>query len=166
VRLPPVSPARKAAAWTAAATLAIAPIAEHEGLRLVAYQDVAKVWTICYGETAGVRAGDRATKEYCDTRLAKSVQAHATRMQKCVVVDVPERSLVGLVSFGYNVGSGAFCRSTLVKKLNAGALAAACNELPKWVYAGGVKWRGLVNRRAWERGECLAGLDQSSPPGR
>lgn len=161
MKLPPVSPSRKAAAWSAAGVLAFAPIAEHEALRLTPYLDVAKVWTECYGETKGVTAASKPkTKAYCDTRLAKSIKEHADGMQACVRVDVPVPALVGIISFGYNVGVGAFCRSTLVKKLNSGDLKAACDEMPKWVYAGGIKWKGLVNRRSWEQRQCLVGLSQ------
>ncbi|MGK3123432.1 glycoside hydrolase family protein [Candidatus Pantoea formicae] len=56
----------------------------------------------------------------------------------------------------YNVGTSAFSKSTLVKKLNAGDVTGACEEMRRCVYAGGVKWRGLHNRRDMERALCLA----------
>lgn len=161
MKLPPVSPARKNAAWAAAAVLAAAPIAEREGLRLSPYPDVAKVWTQCYGETKGITANSpRRTKAYCDTRLAKSIGEHVEDMKVCVKVDVPEKSLVGIISFGYNIGAPKFCSSTLTRRLNEGNLKAACDEMPKWVYAGGIRWPGLVSRRQEERAACLSGLDQ------
>lgn len=162
-KLPPISPARKAAAWAAAGTLAVSPIAGLEGIKLTPYQDVAKVWTDCYGRTEGVVPGVRRTKAFCDSFLAKDIKRHADGMQACVSVDVPVTSLVGLISFGYNVGVGAFCRSTLVKKLNAGDLEAACDELPKWNKAGGVVWSGLVKRRVFERQLCRSGLQPAQP---
>jgi lysozyme len=58
-------------------------------------------------------------------------------------------------SFVYNLGRGAFNRSTMLKLLNAGKIVAACNELPKWKYAGGVIVTGLSNRRETERQICL-----------
>jgi lysozyme len=61
-------------------------------------------------------------------------------------------------SFTYNVGVGAFEKSTLLRKLNGGDRVAACNELPRWVYARGVKLPGLVNRRREEQALCLSGL--------
>lgn len=137
--------------------MAFAPIAESEALRLTPYLDVAKVVTWCYGETAG-KPPPNLTKDYCDSRLARSIKQHADGMQKCVHVDVPVSSLVGLISFGYNVGVRAFCTSTLVKHLNAGDLRAACDQLPRWNKAAGVVWRGLVKRRASERQACLSGL--------
>nr|MBJ6969775.1 glycoside hydrolase family protein [Vibrio cholerae] len=49
---------------------------------------------------------------------------------------------------------GAFSRSTLLKKLNAGEMTQACDELKRWVYAGGKKWKGLMNRREIEEEVC------------
>lgn len=40
--------------------------------------------------------------------------------------------------------------------MNAGDQVGACEELRRWVYAGGMKWRGLMNRRDMERSMCLA----------
>ena len=50
-----------------AAAMALA--AGFEGVRYVAYQDVGSVWTICYGETLGVKKGDTATPEQCESQL-------------------------------------------------------------------------------------------------
>lgn len=157
-KLPQISPARQLAAFTAAATVAIAPIADHEGLRNAAYQDVAKVWTICYGETQGVARGQWRSTEFCQSKLALRVQEHAAGMARCTHVEIPRQSLVALIDFGYNVGVGAYCKSTLTAKLNAGDLAGACAQLPRWNKAGGVVWPGLVERRAWERAQCERGL--------
>lgn len=52
-----------------------------------------------------------------------------------------------MYSFAFNVGTGAFAKSTMLKKLNAGDQYGVCEELKKWVYTGGKVWRGLVNRR-------------------
>lgn len=60
-----------------------------------------------------------------------------------------------LYSFTYNVGTSVFSKSTLLKKLNSGDQVGACEELRCWVYAGGMKWKGLMNRRDMERSLCL-----------
>ncbi|WP_256937108.1 glycoside hydrolase family protein, partial [Enterobacter chuandaensis] len=59
-----------------------------------------------------------------------------------------------LYSFTYNVGAGAFSRSTLLKKLNTGDVPGACIELQRWTYAGGKQWKGLITRREIEREVC------------
>nr|WP_276554179.1 lysozyme [Cupriavidus gilardii] len=76
-------------------------------------------------------------------------------VNSCVRVPLTDGQRTAFVSFTYNVGRGAFCGSTLVRKLNAGDYVGACNELPRWVYAKGVKLPGLVNRREQERALCL-----------
>ena len=57
--------------------------------------------------------------------------------------------------FAYNVGGSAFCGSSLLKKLNAGDHAGACNGLMAWDVAGGKRIKGLTNRRDYERRMCL-----------
>ena len=89
---------------------------------------------------------------------AEDAREHGLDISNCVAVYVPKDSAVAFVSFASNAGAPNFCRSTLNKKLNAGDLAGACNELPRWVYAQGIKLPGLVNRRADERALCLKGL--------
>ena len=62
---------------------------------------------------------------------------------------------VAIVSFAFNVGTGAVCSSTMARKANAGADPAEwCAELDRWVLAGGKKLPGLVARRAEERRLC------------
>lgn len=157
-RLPQASPTRVAAAFTAAAALAVGPIAQYEGLRNASYPDVGKVWTICYGETQGVTPGMWRSTKFCKSKLAVRVLEHAMGMAKCTHVLVPAISLLALISFGYNEGVKAYCTSTLNKLLNAGDLAGACAQLSRWDKVAGIRWPGLTNRRADERRDCEAGL--------
>jgi len=62
------------------------------------------------------------------------------------------------VSWAYNVGAAAACKSTLVKKLNRSDYVGACNELLRWNRAGGRVLPGLVKRRKAERNMCLGVL--------
>jgi lysozyme len=58
-----------------------------------------------------------------------------------------------LVSFTYNLGSGALQRSTLRQKVNYGAsILEIKHEFMKWVNAGGRRLAGLVRRREAEGG--------------
>jgi lysozyme len=59
------------------------------------------------------------------------------------------------VSFTYNVGETAFCKSTLTKKLNALDYAGACKELLKWDKVKGVTVKGLTSRRQDEYRTCI-----------
>ena len=69
-----------------------------------------------------------------------------------------EGARVAVVSWSYNVGTGAACRSTLVRKANAGDLYGACDELLRWNRAGGRVLNGLTNRRKAERAMCIRAL--------
>ncbi len=144
---------------TAAITLSVALLIQPwEGRELKAYQDVVGVWTICYGETKGVRPGDVATPAQCDERLARSVQQYANALDACVVPELPTKTEAALISWTYNVGVGAACGSTLVKLLNTGNFVAACDQLMRWNRAGGRVVNGLTNRRTAERALCIEGL--------
>ncbi len=137
---------------------AITFIGGWEGLRTEAYRDVVGVWTVCYGETSGVRAQDRYSEVECDEKLALQITRYEAALDKCLRVQVPLGMKIALVSWTYNVGAGAACSSTLVRKANAGDLAGACDELKRWNKAGGRVWRGLTRRRFSEMEMCHAAL--------
>ncbi|WP_417701967.1 lysozyme [Pseudophaeobacter sp.] len=145
-----------------ALTSAITFIGQWEGLRVDAYRDVVGVWTVCYGETKGVQRGDRYSKADCDAMLAREILAYEAALDRCLKHPVPVGMKIALVSWTYNVGAGAACTSTLVRKANTGDLAGACNELPRWNKAGGRVWAGLVNRRGAERAMCHQALKEAA----
>ena len=144
----------------AAAAIFVGP---WEGERTEAYLDrIAKppVWTVCYGETRGVKAGDRYTSAQCTDMLMKALSTYRDGLTRCIpaLPQQPEGVQVALVSWSYNVGTGAACGSTLAKKANAGDWRGACNQLPRWDKAGGKPVKGLTNRRAAETKLCLGAL--------
>ena len=147
---------------SAAMALAVSFIGGWEGLRTEAYQDIVGVWTVCYGETRGVQPGDEYSVAECDDMLRTEILAFERNLDRCLEreEDIPPGMKVALVSWAYNVGTGAACRSTLVRLANAGEFAAACHQLPRWNRAGGRVIRGLTNRRIAERELCLAALGQ------
>ncbi|MDU2730503.1 MULTISPECIES: lysozyme [Pantoea] len=121
------------------------------------YKDVAGVWTVCDGHTGNdIIKGKKYTDRECDRLLWSDLQPVKKTVDSLVKVPLNEYQRAALYSFTYNVGSGAFSKSTLLKKLNAGDQEGACEELRRWVYAGGMKFRGLMNRRDMERSMCLA----------
>lgn len=128
-------------------------LAKWEDVRTNPYRDIIGVWTVCGGET---KVEMRTyTKAECQAMLVDSVAKHSMTIDKYVTAEMPDTRRAALVSFIHNVGEGAFARSTLVKKLNRGDFYGGCNELLKWVYAGGKKLKGLENRRKEERELCL-----------
>ena len=129
-----------------------------EGRRYYAYQDVVGVWTVCDGHTGtDIRRGHRYTDRECDNLLKADLRKVANAIDPLIKVSIPDPTRAALYSFTYNVGSGAFASSTLLKKLNAGDVPGACKELQRWTYAGGKQWKGLISRREIEREVCLWG---------
>ena len=128
-----------------------------EGRVYEPYKDVAGVWTVCDGHTGNdIIKGKKYTDRECDRLLWNDLKPVKQTVDGLVKVQLNEYQRASLYSFTYNVGSGAFSKSTLLKKLNAGDQEGACEELRRWVYAGGMKFRGLMNRRDMERSMCLA----------
>lgn len=144
-----------------ASALVLGSIAGYEGYRSQTYLDVAKVATLGFGATAGVKAGDRTEPVRAVQRLARDVDAHAQGVSACLgAVPLHQYEFDAYVSFAYNVGNPAFCGSTLVKKLRATPpdYAGACRELLRWINAGGERQPGLVARRAAEYRQCMGGV--------
>ncbi|HQU89607.1 MAG TPA: lysozyme [Denitromonas sp.] len=118
--------------------------------------------TIGFGTTGGVKMGDRITPPVALARALKDVETFEGALRQCVTVPLHQHEYDALVSFSYNVGSGAFCGSTLVKKLNAGDYPGACNELLRWRFVAGRDCSkpgsgcaGLWKRRQDENARCL-----------
>lgn len=126
-----------------------------EGRRYYPYQDVVGVWTVCDGHTGNdIRRGHRYTDKECDVLLNDDLYKVANQIDPLIKVKIPVTTRAALYSFAYNVGSGAFGKSTLLKKLNSGDLPGACKELQRWTYAGGQQWKGLITRREVEYEVC------------
>lgn len=154
-----ITPAKGAAAVVAAAIMALGMIAGLEGDVPKVYKDPIGIPTVCYGHTGqDVKMGDTWSDQRCLDTLKVDAVEHAKAIAPCIKVAVPRESLSAFVSFSFNVGPRAFCKSTLVAKLNAGDLRGACAELSKWTKAGGRVWPGLVERRRIERAYCERGL--------
>ena len=142
------------------AAAAIAFVGTWEGLRLTAYRDIVGIPTVCYGETRGAHLGDRYTRTDCDAMLLASLRRHEAGMRRCLNASdrLPEKTYIAFVSLAYNIGVGAFCRSTAARRLNAGDIRGACEAASWFDKAGGRKVRGLVRRRAAEHALCVEGL--------
>jgi len=145
--------------------LAVGGVAVYEGYRGTAYDDGVGVQTIGFGTTrredgSPVRPGDRITPEQAVVRLAQEMDATGRAIVRCIG-DVPlyQHEFDAYVSLAYNIGVGAFCRSTLVKRLKQSPpdYAGACAEIRRWTRAGGRELPGLVKRREAEYRQCMGG---------
>lgn len=145
---------------------AVPLIAKWEGLRTTAYLDtIARppVWTVCYGETKGVRAGDSYTKAQCDAMLAREVREYREGLHRYFTAQTKAARLTAkrdaaYTSLAYNAGISAIGKSTATRRLNAGDIRGGCEALGWWNKAGGRVVRGLASRRADEVRLCLYGL--------
>lgn len=102
-----------------------------------------------------VRMGDRVKPIEGAQRSLAHIQKDETAVKKCVRVPLHQYEYDAYISLAYNIGSGSFCSSTLVKKLNTEDYAGACAEILKWDKFKGVPLRGLTNRRQGEYKQCL-----------
>lgn len=171
------------AALTGATMLggAITGVVQHnEGLSLTAYKDSAGVPTICYGETKGVKMGQRSALSGCQKQLIESAGAHAKALDG-LPMQLSDVALVGSVDFIYNVGVAGFNGSAVKQHLKsldyaaAGKAALDWRYISKyqqkspgtgWVYKGSNRWTfdcsqyingqrnkvcwGLWERRQWQ----------------
>ena len=128
----------------------LAALKQFEALRLTAYQDVKGVWTIGWGHTGGVKAGDTCTREQADKWFKQDV-AIAENAVNSQDLKINQNQFDALVCFTYNAGVGNFKSSTLLKKIKANPNdPTIASEFARWKYSGGVEVKGLVNRRAVE----------------
>lgn len=144
-----------AASVAGAVSIAGVLIQDREGVKYVPYIDPVGIPTVCAGVTGpDVRMGKVYTQRECDALLYKHTLPAVKAVDSSVKVDLNDYQKAALYSFTYNVGTGAFQSSTLLKKLNRGDIPGACDELRRWTYAGGKQWKGLITRREVERQLC------------
>lgn len=140
---------------------ALQVIREFESFSANAYPDPGtggEPWTIGWGSTFNqdggpFRKGDTISRAEADALLARDVNIAATAVDRELPgVDLTDNQKAALVSFAYNIGSGAFARSTLVKRLQAGVdpNTVARAELPRWNRGAGGVMPGLARRRSAE----------------
>ncbi|TNV09329.1 lysozyme [Buttiauxella sp. B2] len=135
----------------------LALIADLEGCRLKPYQCSAGVWTSGIGHTAGVTPKGDITEHQAARNLVSDVLAVERHLAVCAPVAMPQPVYDAVVSFAFNVGTGAACKSTLVAFIKRQQWVQACNQLPRWVFVNGQKNSGLENRRVRELAYCLKG---------
>ena len=130
---------------------AIDLIKKFEGCSLEAYLCPAKVWTIGYGHTSGVKKGDKITQAQALDYLVKDLDIFESGVIRLTSgLGFNQNQLGALISFAFNLGLGALGSSTLLKLLKQGKVAEASKEFAKWNKAGGAVSNGLIRRRAAE----------------
>ena len=127
-------------------------ITRFEGYSPLMYKDSAGLPTIGVGHLIkpGEQFEEPMTPEEVDTLLQTGLRVASKAINRVVTVPLWQNQYDALASFTFNVGGTALKRSTLLKRVNAERWSDVPGELLKWVYAGGVKIRGLVIRRRAE----------------
>lgn len=152
-----VSPRQMVAGLVLSAS-ALIGIANHEAFRSKAYDDGVGVQTIGFGTTAGVKKGDTITVERALIRLGNDVGSFEQEMKSCLGdVALYQHEWDAYVSLTYNIGTGGFCKSSIVKRLKQSPpdYAGACKAILAWNKAGGKVLPGLVKRRHAEYRKCM-----------
>lgn len=131
-------------------------IEHEEGCELTAYQDVVGVWTIGVGHTGReVKHDMTITREQADAILSDDLQ----KFERCVNAEcrIPptQSQFDALVSLAFNIGIAALASSSVLRRYNAGDLAAAGAAFMLWdkvtVQGNKVVSSGLHARRERER---------------
>lgn len=126
-------------------------IEQFEGLRLAAYQDGGGIWTLGYGHTNQVKAGDTCTSAQADEWLDSDIASAERAVNAMAHVALTQGQFDALVSFAYNLGPNALQESTLLRLMNSGNPALAASEFPKWDHVAGQVSEGLSRRRMAEQ---------------
>lgn len=139
--------------------IGLALIKAFEGFRAFVYLCSAKVRTIGYGHALlkGESFPNGITEEEGEELLKKDVNKAERAVIRLTNVPLEDNQFDALVSFVFNLGAGAYQRSTLRMKINRGEYEDAADEFLKWVRAGGKVVKGLVKRRQAERELFLNG---------
>ena len=142
---------------------AVELIGRREDCRLSAYQCLASVWTIGWGETQGVTPDMRWTPDQADARFLQQIRKYAARVEALCTVPPNENQLGAMVSLAYNIGLGGIEKSTVMRRHNGSDFDAAARAFALWNKArvGGVlqEVRGLTLRRAAEAALYLTPVD-------
>jgi lysozyme len=122
-----------------------------EGLRLEAYRCPSGTWTVGYGHTAGAAEGQTVTEEEAEALLnADLEEAEAAVREALGGTPAGANELAAMVSLAFNIGAGAFRRSSVARRHKAGDRAGAAAAFLMWTRADGRVLQGLVRRRQAE----------------
>lgn len=126
--------------------------------KIIAYQDSIGIWTIGFGSTKNpytgqiVKKGDVIDEKTALDWLQQDIKQRVNAIKKLIKVNINQNQLDALTSLAYNIGLGAFQKSTLLRLLNANApKIQVADQFLRWNKAGGKEVKGLTIRRELER---------------
>jgi len=132
-------------------------IKQFEGLSLTPYVCAGGINTIGYGNTYYTNGNKvslkdpKITPQQAEELLKHSLSTYEKAVDSFCRDDISQPQFDALVSFAYNVGTGALQKSTLIKKVNANPKdVTIADEFLKWNKANGTVLKGLTKRRQAE----------------
>ena len=139
-------------------------IKRYEGLRLTAYRCSASVLTIGYGHTSSAGApnvtdGMKITKAEAEKILRRDLKVFEDGVRNSLTRTIPDASFSACVSLAFNIGLGAWRKSTALKLINSGRYGDVPRAFALWNKGGGKVLPGLVKRRADEAKMLAEGFD-------
>lgn len=127
-------------------------IKRFEECRLKAYKCPAGVWTIGWGTTGpGIRENLTISQSTADGLLKAHILDLSLELTDLLGNKLEQNEFDAIISLIYNIGMGAFKKSTMCHLLLEKQTAKAALEFERWVYANGKKLPGLVKRREAEK---------------
>lgn len=134
----------------------LALIANSEGCQAKPYHCTANVLTVGVGSTGNVE-----NRTYSNDEIAQRFIDDVRTAEQCVNryangAKLNQGQFNALTSLTFNVGCGALKKSTIFRHAKKGNYQAMCEQLDRWIYAGGKKSKGLAERRHRETAMCLA----------
>lgn len=139
-------------------------IKRFEGLYLKPYYCPSGKRTIGYGHTGAAARKTIITKAEADSLLDKDLNTYEKVVRDNVTVPLTTSQFSALVSFSFNVGEGAFQRSSLRKYLNKSDYLRASKEFPRWIRGKNKQiLKGLIKRRKAEQDLFLSQFSQEKP---
>lgn len=111
-----------------------------------------------------VRIGDSTNPVEALQRKQRDLVRFEGALKRCITVPLYQAEYDVYVDMAYNIGTGGFCGSTIVKRLNAQDYAGACDAILMWtrvakqdcsVPGNKICW-GLWERRLALNAKCKA----------
>lgn len=133
-------------------------IKEFEQFRAKAYRPVqGDRWTIGWGNTfykdgSPVKEGDIITMDEANELLSNIIYRFEFEINDLIKTELNQNQFDALLSFTYNVGTGNFKNSTLLKIVNQDPnnLKEIEKQFLRWDKSGGKIYKGLTRRRESE----------------
>jgi len=121
-------------------------------------------WTAMYGDTLGIKEGDTFTKAEAEERLAERLARDfvAPMLAACTRKPTPNQ-LAAMACLAWNIGIGAFLKSTALRCHNRGDFPAAARAFGLFNKSRGKEDPVLVARRAEEAALYLTPEPEAEP---